>query len=84
MKHLLLASLLALTFIAAAQAAGNPDLDRDGTITSADLALLKADLGRTDCARNQCDGDLNDDGKVDLKDLGLFRQAKLTDGQNTK
>lgn len=80
MKNLLLASLLALTVAGAALAAGTPDLNKDGYVDNADLALLKADMGRTDCARNFCAGDLNDDGTVDLKDLGLFRQAKQTDG----
>ena len=81
MRHLLLASLLALTMVGAALAAGNPDLNKDGLLDNADVALIKADLGRTDCARNFCAGDLNDDGAVDLKDLALFRQAKLGDGQ---
>lgn len=44
------------------------DLDEDGDVDGADLAVFLSDFGRTDCS-DDCSGDMNNDGKVDESDL---------------
>jgi len=47
------------------------DLDEDGNVDGADLAILCSEFGRTDC-KVDCRGDLNNDGNVDESDLSDF------------
>jgi hypothetical protein len=51
------------------------DLNRDGKVTSADLALLTKQFGR--CPDQIfCGGDLNGDGKVSSADVTRMKNAQ--------
>lgn len=52
------------------------DLDRDGSVNTADRKLLQNQNGL--CEGPLCGGDLDGDGNVDLKDLGLMAEAANT------
>lgn len=52
--------------------AGPADLNGDGTVDPADLAIFMANLGKTG---KNLPGDLNGDGRVDDRDLQLFVKA---------
>lgn len=47
------------------------DLDEDGDVDGADLAVLWLEFGRTDCSSG-CSADLNNDGSVDEGDVSDF------------
>jgi hypothetical protein len=49
------------------------DLDRDGDVDGADMAVFVSEFDREDCSEEKpCEGDINPNGKVDEDDLDMF------------
>ena len=53
----------------------SPDIDHDGDVDGADLALLAADMNSSCPAYGSCAGDINDNGQVDEADMQIFASA---------
>ncbi len=51
------------------------DLDQNGIINFADLALLRASFGTTCTPGTPCPGDINKDGSVNFVDMNLLRAS---------
>ncbi len=49
------------------------DCDNSTRVDIFDLAVMKNDYSRNDCAVTPCDADCNDDGKVDIFDLSIMK-----------
>ena len=47
------------------------DVNGDGKVTTQDLAIMKAETGRDDCAQIPCRADVNGDGRVNSKDIRI-------------
>ncbi len=61
--------------------AKGPDIDHDGDVDGADLALLAADMNTSCPPLSACCSDINDDGDIDGSDLELFAPAFGDGGQ---
>ena len=53
----------------------SPDIDHDGDVDGADLALLAADMNSTCPPNDACYSDISDDGEVNEEDLQIFAPA---------
>ena len=49
------------------------DINGDGRVTAKDLAIMRAEIGRDDCATIPCRADVNGDGSVNDKDMLILR-----------
>lgn len=55
--------------------ANQADINQDNRIDESDMAIMRAEMGRVDCASTPCQADLSGDGKVDDNDLEILENA---------